>query len=342
MTPIITVFLLYFLSACPTIINASESDDTIDIKESSQLFNGQPIIFMDEEMQENSGLKILKTKTTLFNPEVIAYGKAISINPLLTIRSHYLSTIAQQNGFKARLTQAENNISRLRNLHKNEVVSTKKLQKQLSHWHSEKAVYDKNIYQSQSILNNSNLHWGNLLTRWITTKSSPQFEKLMRGESTLLKITAPASQALPTDINTIFISPTGTRNTALDASFVCILPLVDDFSQGVQYIFLSNTKKIKAGMNFTAWIPRQKQTQRGVVIPESSLAWHLGQSFVFIQIDKEHFVHRHISHPIKTTDGYYIGEQIAKGEDLVITGASMLLSHEFRSQIPGEDDDDDD
>lgn len=341
MTPFITVFLLYFLSAYSVIINASETDNDINNQEPIQLFNGQPVMFMDDEMQENSGLKTLKTKTTLFNPEIIAYGKAISISPLLTIRSNYLSTIAQQSSFKARLTQAEKNISRLRNLHKSEAVSTKKLQKQLSHWHSEKAIYDKNIYQSQSILNNSNLHWGELLTLWATNKSSPQFNKLMRGKSTLLKITLPANQTLSTDINSIFISSTGTRNTALNASFICILPQVDSFSQGEQYIFVSNTTKIKAGMNLTAWVPQKKHAQRGIIIPESSLVWHLGQSFVFIQIDKEHFVHRHISHLIKTTDGYFIGEQIKEGEDLVITGTSMLLSHEFRSQIPSKDDDDD-
>ncbi|MCK5829068.1 MAG: hypothetical protein KAH20_02075 [Methylococcales bacterium] len=341
MISLITIFLFYLLSAYPTFINASEVNN-IDSHKSIPLFNGQPVIFMDEKMQNNSGLKILKTKASLFNPEMIAYGKGISLTPLLTIRKNYLSTIAQQNELKVRLNQAEKNISRLQNLHKIEVVSTKKLQKKRSQWHSEKAIYDKNIYKIQSILNNSKLHWGELLTNWVINKHSPQLDKLMSGEFILLQITVPTSQTLPSDIKTVFISPNGTRSTAVSASFVSILPQVDDFSQGTQYIFLSNTTKVKVGMNFTAWIPHQKHAQKGIIIPESSLAWHLEQAFVFIQIDEEHFVHREISKPIKTINGYYIGKQIAEGENLVTTGTSMLLSHEFKSQIPHEDNDDDD
>lgn len=341
MTPFITLFLL-FLPLSPSIVYAADSDEPIDTPESEQLFKGQPMIFMDEERQKRSGLKIIKTQATLFKPEIIAYGQAINISPLLSTRSHYLSAIAQQDGFKARFTQAEKNISRLRKLHKNEVISTKKLQKQLSDWHSVKAMYDKNIYQSQLIINNSKLQWGELLTLWATKKNSPQFDKLINGELTLLQVTLPpAAQPLLSHIEKIFISPTGTRSTAVEASFVCILPQVNNISQGVQYIFLSKATKIKAGMNFSAWLPQKQQKQQGVIIPGSSLAWHLGQSFVFIRIDAEYFVHRNILNPIKTHDGYYVGEQITKGEELVITGAPMLLSHEFRSQIQSEADDDD-
>lgn len=53
----------------------------------------------------------------------------------------------------------------------------------------------------------------------------------------------------------------------------------------------------------------------------------------------ENFEHRNISHPIKTIDGYYIGNQIKGGENIVNKGTQMLLSYEFKSEIPDEDED---
>lgn len=92
-------------------------------------------------------------------------------------------------------------------------------------------------------------------------------------------------------------------------------------------------------MNITAWIPQQKQSQLGVIIPQSSLAWHLGQAFVFIKIDEEHFSHRTIHNPVKVSKGYFIMNDIKDGEEIVVMGTQMLLSHELRFQIPDEDDD---
>ena len=332
-------FLVFLISTYPIIINASETNDNDDSQESIEFINGYPILYMDEETQKISGLTALKAIEIDFNPEITSYGKAISISPLLIIRNNYFSSLTLQNNLKVRLSQIDKNISRSRKLHQSEIVSTKKLQKQLSQWYSEKAIYDKNVYQTQLMLTTSKLKWGDQLTKWATEKNSPQFDRLINGESALLKITVPANKTLPSEINTIYISPTGNRSSAVNASFICILPFVDNFSQGQQYIFLSDTSKIKTGMNFTAWIPQKNQNQKGVIIPDSSLVWHLGQSFVFIKIDEEHFEHRNISHPIKTINGYYIGSQINGGENIVNKGTQMLLSYEFKSEIPDEDED---
>jgi len=335
------VFLTCFLSFYPINVTASDTEhNKDDDPESIQIINGQPVIFLDDDTQETSGLETLKLKQIEYQAESIAYGKAIKLSPLLSIRNQYLAASAQQSAAKARLTQTERNISRLRNLHKNEAVSTRKLQKQQTQWQTDKAIYDSNRYQSQIIINNSQLHWGDTLTQWATDINSDQFNQLISGEIILLQITLPANSSLPPISNTIYISPAGDRALAFAASFLSHLSQVDTFSQGLQYIFQTDNPTIKPGMNFTAWIPQKTQTQTGVIIPESSIAWHLGLAFVFIKIDEEHFVHRNIGTPIKVPNGYFIAKQIADGEEVVVTGTQMLLSHEFRSQIPDEDDDD--
>lgn len=335
--------LTLLLSCLSTIFSNSAAfekmhgvDDDLEFK---QIINAHPVIYLDEESQKLSGLETDKLRQVNYRPEFIAYGKAISLSPLLAIRNQYMAAIAQQAGAQARLSVADKNITRLRNLHKNEAISTRTLQKQQTQWQSDKADYRVRSYQSQIIINNSQLQWGNTVTQWLISKSSDQFEKLIRGELLLIKITLPPDRPLPPQVDTIFIDPAANRSSAFKASLLDILPQVDNFSQGLQYIFLTKSSAIKTGMNVTAWIPQDKLNQSGVIIPESSITWHLGQANVFIKIGQEQFVHRNINHPVKVTDGYFIHEQIIDGEEIVTTGAQILLSHEFRSQIPDEDDD---
>ena len=330
--------LLAFLALYTIGIKASETDDD-DEMEAIHLIDGQVAIFLDDDAQKISGIETVILKEIKHQPELIAYGQALNIHPLLSTLNSYLSASAKQAGAKARFTQAERNISRLRALHKNEAISTRKLQSQQSQWQSDQAIYNEMAYQSKLIINTSKLEWGETLINWAIGGHSTPFDSLVKGQATLLKITMPAGTTLAPQINTVNVSPTGKRSSALSASLVSILPQVDHFTQGLQYLFITNTPAIKAGMNLTAWVPQQKQAQAGFIIPESSLAWHLGIAFVFIKVDEEHFIHRNITQPIKVAQGYFITEQLSEEEELVITGTQMLLSHEFRSQIPDEDDD---
>lgn len=335
-----TALLSFILSLNVTTISAIETD-MAEQQEDQQFLKGQPTIFLDEEVQKKAGIQTVILKKSNLQLESIAFGKAISVSPLLSILNKYLSASTKQAGAKARFTQAKKNISRLRNLHRNEAISTRKLQAQQSQWQSDKAIYNENILQSKKIINDSRLVWGEKLTQWATTRQSPIFNKLSEGKSTLLQITLPVGQSLPPTTESIFVNPTGERNNAYKASYISQLPTVNPISQGLQYIFLAETPHIQAGMNFSAWIPQQKESKEGVVIPQSSLVWHLGQAFVFIKMGEESFIHRNIAQPTKVNNGYFVQNELTEGEEIVSIGTQMLLSHEFRSQIPSEDDDDD-
>jgi len=333
------ILLLCFLSTFSLTIQASEDDDDNEDQQTVQLVNGQVVIQLDEQSQRVSGLETRQIEQTEFQAEFICYGKAISAKPLLAAQNQYQSTLAKLAGAKARLSEAEKNIARLRNLHKKEAVSTRKLQNQQSLWQSEKSIVDELVYKTSLIINDSRLQWGQQLTQWLTDKNSPQFKKLLTGQSTLLKLSLPTAKPALSVQKKLFINPVANREEAFESTVVSLLPAVDSFSQGLQYILITDNPNIMTGMNFTAWVPQQKSTETGLIIPETSLVWHLGQSFIFIKIADEQFIHRNVSNPIRVANGYFIAEQLADNEEVVIKGSQMLLSHEFRSQIPDEDDD---
>lgn len=317
----------------------SASEETENEQYSIQIISGQAVIQLDEETQISSGLETQVLKQIEFQTESVTYGEAISSSPLLSILNQYLSASAKQVGAKARLSETEKTITRLRNLHKNKAISTKKLQNQQSKWESAKAVYDEMLYKRKLLINSSQLQWGETLTQWATGQHSLQFKRVLEGKLTLLKVTIPADKSSSILANTIFINPAGNREKAFTASLVSLLPTVNKFSQGLQYIFLTNSSNIKPGMAFTAWIPEQQKKLTGIIIPKSALVWHLGQAFIFIKTDGEHFIHQNINNPLNVPSGYFITEQLDGDKEVVIKGAQTLLSHEFKSQIPDEDDD---
>ncbi len=336
----ITFFLFVLIFLFPFHVTASETFDD-DNHKSTQSIKGQSIIFLDEEIQKTSGIKTIQLQSVNFQPEFISYGKAINISPLLKVQHQYLSASTKQIGAKARFNQSVKNISRLRDLHQNEAISTRKLQTQQSQWQSDKAIVNELNHLRKIIIAHSNIQWGEKLTQWATGTPSPQFDSLMSGNSTLLKITLPSGASIPAETKTLFINQRGNRDRAFKAFFVTQLPQADPVTQGLQYAFIADRAKIKPGMNFSAWIPFNGMPQQGIIIPKASLGWHLGQAFVFIKTDEEQFIHQNISNPITISNGYFITEGIEEGDEIVVTGTQMLLSHEFRSQIPDEDDDDD-
>jgi len=333
------VLLFCFMSFLSLSVVASDDDDDKNELNPTQIINGQVVIHLDEESQEISGLKTQVFKTIELQQELTSFGKAISISPLQSILNKYLTVSAKQANAKARLASTEKTIARLRNLHKNKAVSSQKLQQKQSQWLSDKTIYDEMVFQSKQIISDSRFQWGKTLTLWSTGRYSADFDKLKLGHSSLLIINLPAGSPPLNKVKTIFISPKGDRKTAFKAYLISLLPNIDQFSQGLQYSFITENPSIKPGVNVTAWIPKQQNSLTGIVVPESAMAWHLGQSFVFLKIDDEQFIHQNITNPIKVSEGYFITEQLTDNEEVVVTGTQMLLSHEFRSQIPDEDDD---
>ncbi len=301
--------------------------------------NNQVAVKLDSKTQKISGLQTVIAKTTVFHPEFIAYGKTVNIKPLLDIRRQYLLASTQYDNAKTKYEIARKTLTRLQNLHKNNAVSTRKLQQSRAQWQTDKSSLETISLQRRMILSSCRLQWGNTLTDWFTRPVSPQADNIITHQSQLLQITLPAGRQLPNGIKTIYIAADGLRKNATPADFIAATPQIDPFSQGSGYFFISSDATIKPGMNITAWIPNQQQTQRGIIIPRSSLLWYFGQAFVYIKSSDNLFSHRNIEHLVETPEGYFITGDIKENEEVISHGAQMLLSHEFRSQIPDEDED---
>lgn len=334
-------FALCFLLNFPSRLTADDDDKQAKkiITNFVKAHNNQSIIFLDKATQIVSGLKMFKLTPITYRPELLSYGTAISIEPLLSLQNQYFNALAQQNSTRAKVIFSQNNVNRLTYLHKEQIISTRALQDQQAILEIDKAAQLSSHYLSQQILNNAKLVWGQTLTDWLIN-AHPQFTALLQQRTTLLKITFPQKISIANSaLKTIFVASTGHREHAVAAELISAVPQADSFSQGQQYFYQLSSQQIKVGLRVSAWIPTTHYRQTGVNIPESALCWHLGQALVFVKVAQEQFSHRILSAYRKTADGYFVSSGLKAGEEIVSSGAQMLLSQEFKGQIPNEDDD---
>ena len=71
----------------------------------------------------------------------------------------------------------------------------------------------------------------------------------------------------------------------------------------------------------------------GVVIPADSAVWLDGKAWVYTEKDAEHFVRREIPTEVPLKNGWFVAKGFSAGEKVVTSGAQLLLSEEYRSQI---------
>ena len=74
-------------------------------------------------------------------------------------------------------------------------------------------------------------------------------------------------------------------------------------------------------------------TVQGVMIPAAAVVWWQGKAWVYVQTDPNHFVRRELSTETPVPEGWFVGTGLAAGDSIVVRGAQLLLSEEFRAQI---------
>ncbi len=347
-----------FSIACMFLLGVSLSfaDDDDKPVGRQQPGSAQPgTIFLSDQTQSLSGLQTITLAPVSQHAEFTAYGRAVDLQPLIELRQRYLLALTGRRGAAAKFKQAEQNIRRQQDLYREGATSKRNMQVQQAQWQADKAQVDASAVQSEAILDEARLNWGKKLTEWALSPDNNKLSIFLSGKQTLLQITLPVNKQLDRNIQSIHIEASGNRSAAGKAELISAAPQTDAGAQGESYFFqtdgrrncsrqscgiriIADDNSIRTGMRVTAWIPEQAENRSGVVIPKSALVWHLDQVFVYIKTADQQFSRRIIDQYSVTTGGYFVGTGINAGEQLVVTGAQMLLSEEFRGQIPDEDD----
>jgi hypothetical protein len=154
------------------------------------------------------------------------------------------------------------------------------------------------------------------------------------------RVDVPVGEHVPPTIPTARIVAVGYEDAPVLADRVGLATAADPAAQGQSFVFrLRETRLgLRPGLAVTARIPMPGPPGQGTVIPSAAIVRLAGKSYVYIQTAANEFVRKEVTLDQPTADGYLSTRTVAAGDRVVVQGAQLLLSEEFKSQIAGDSD----
>lgn len=294
---------------------------------------------LDQAAQRLAGIATRRLESVRRRSEFAAYGSALNPEPLLAIRQQFLAAQVQQDSARAKFDESVHNLARTRDLHRQDIVSTRRLQEQQAIWQADKSGLATSGYQQQAIAAAGRLTWGATLSDWFTRPNHPQAEQVLAGQAQLLQITLPADAPADLEVGNARIQADAQGKAELSAEAISPAPQVDPVSQGRRYFMLCRACRLPYGAPLTARLPGPETGVVGVRIPATAVVWHLGQATVFVKSAGDRFSARPLLDYAMDGPDYFVTAGLQAGEEIVTTGAPTLLSQQLKGSATGDGDD---
>lgn len=303
--------------------------------------DGVNMVSLSEATQHNSGIKTSKVVPTLFQGEIKSYGSVVSIDGLIEAKAQYLNLTAELNLNNASLTQNEAQYQRLKTLNDdNKNVSDRAVQEALALVNADLAKRSATTQQIKQLKASTQLKWGDALTQLISSSQLPvHLQHLLDRKNVLIQVSLPLSTSAPKVGSSIQITPLNASAQLIRAEYVSTSTQSDQTGYGKTFYYSAPADVLRIGMRVNAEIdPNKNDARQGVAIPNSAVVWYAGSAWAYFKQDSDNFVRKPIATDVEIEEGWF--NQDIKPDSMIVTsGAQLLLSEEFKSQIKNENED---
>jgi hypothetical protein len=158
-------------------------------------------------------------------------------------------------------------------------------------------------------------------------------------DSLLANIVLPVGESVPANVRSARIVPAGHEDVSIPATLVAVNASVDPAIQGQSLLLRLSPgrERLRPGQAVTAYLDIPGERARAIVIPPSAVVRHTGESFAYVRQSDDEFSRRRLLGLSLTPGGYAVEGGLSEGEDVVVTGAQLLLSEELKYQIDAGD-----
>lgn len=292
--------------------------------------DGETAITLDKATQVKSGIDVALLQSISHREEVRAYGTVLQLQELIDLRNAYVTAKAQIDKTRASLEASRREYERLKVLHGNRNISDKTFQSAEAAWMSDEANVRAAQEGLEALGSGARQRWGSVLAKWLVDGSSA-FIRLIQQQEVLIQITLPADAHISSAPQTARIQLADGKLASV--KLVSTAARTDPRIQGMSFFYLASGKAdFLPGMNVVAYLPVGPQI-RGVIVPRSAVVWWQGKAWVYVQKAEERFIRHEVSMDMPIENGWFVSEGLSAGDRLVVGGAQLLLSEEFRGQV---------
>jgi len=299
---------------------------------------GKMMVRIDDEIGDYAGVETATLVETSFFPESKALATVVDLRPMLALQARHNQVLAASNVANVSERAAAAELARLKVLAKGAgSVATKNVNYAEADLRVAKAKSQGLSFELQAIHDEALQTWGEVITSWVLVENSTQWQHLLSRKDSLLLVTLPIDLSLASEVSFIRIARDGSRQQARKAYFVSPALATDQVIQGETYFFKTASGKLRTGMRLDAWLPQGSEPLNGVFIPDNAMVWNDGQAWAYVKLEDNLYQRRSLLAGMAAEGGVFMMDTIGVGETLVMRGAQMLLSEEFKWQIEGDD-----
>jgi hypothetical protein len=154
-----------------------------------------------------------------------------------------------------------------------------------------------------------------------------------------------AQITLPYDLQTqagkvpISLAPVSVPGEARSARFISAAPQTDAMLPGVTYFYVVGAQGLRVGMRVAGQLKLGSKMREGVVVPSAAVVWHGGKAWAYVKEEDDLFVRKEVSTSQELANGWFDAGHFQAGDEIVVSGAQLLLSEEQKFQIRNENED---
>jgi hypothetical protein len=294
--------------------------------------NGETVVTVGPKAQTTSGVRLQALTLDSRRTETAAYGTVLDLQPIIDLRARYRAAQAEAAAARATLKASEQQYRRLRSLNElDKNASDRALQAAQASWEAERAKALAANALAGDVRTSAVARWGAALAGQALNGESKPLAGLFSGQQVLLEMALPPGLAAP---STLKIAHPGANGKPLSAQLISASPRADPLTQHATYFYHAPAADLRAGWRVEARVPTSERVAEGVFVPESAVIWHANQPWVYVQTDASHFARRALANAAAAPGGWFATQGWRGGERVVVSGAQLLFSEEFKPRRP--------
>lgn len=341
---IVTLFgmlVFYGKDEYESFIQAAEEEE-IETPDHITLVEGKTFIKVNEATQHQSAIVTSPLQATSFQENILSYGKVLNLSNLVDLRTQYLMTLADTQVYEQSVAAKQQEYDRLYALNQDDKNVADKVvfqAKQALDAEKTKLIVVQN--KAKHMVDNIRQRWGQRLAKLATLNSSPALDRLINNQTALIEVSLPFKAQQPKSGSNITVAPTSALQKTVKATYFSPAPgNSNQTMQGKTYFYLASANFLRAEMplkvlDYTAL----GEAIKGVFIPNKAVVWYAGTPWIYQKTDETTFMRLPINNDTEIDDGWFYQGQLQANDEIVTSGAQLLLSEEFKYQITNENDD---
>lgn len=319
---------------------AEKHEEQIKAVSAAGVEGGRPIVRIAVQSQKAAGIAVQPLKSAQREAAFEAYGIVVNLQPLAELRGRYLAAAAESRALRATLAAAESESRRMEMLFRDDRnVSEQAMTAAQARYRAELSRQAAADQAAASIRDAIRGTWGETVTGWAVNPDSQTIRSLLQQAAFLVQLVLPHDLPRAAVRGKIAVAPAAARENSRPASFVADSPQIDPAFPGETYFYLVAGGGFRAGMRVAARIGMGGAPVSGVIVPSAAVVWHAGKAWAYVKDDEQSFARFEVSTAEELDGGWFNTAGFDDDDEVVVSGAQLLLSEELKYQIRNENED---